>query len=113
MTFQDNDLYDNNFKSNNSMTSDLNRLLLENKHKSIENTIKYIFYLTCLIICVFISAIILFAIYYFTHGHKDNEILYKFSCICFIVALILSCCLCSCMKYKCELEKIRGPFIFV
>ena len=86
------------------------RLLLEDKQKSIDKTNKYIWYLICLIICVFISSIILFSIYYFT---KDHNGLYYYAFISFFVALILTCCLCSCMKYRCELEKIKGPFISV
>jgi hypothetical protein len=84
------------------------RLLLEDKQKSIDKTNKYIFYLICLIISAFISSIILFSIYYFTAGHKG---LYYYACISFFVTLFLTCGLCSCMKYKCELEKIKGPFI--
>jgi len=87
-----------------------NRLLLENKQKSIEKTSIYIFYLICLIISAFVSTIILFSIYYFTQDHKR---LYYYACICFIITLVLACCLCSCMKYKCELEKIQGSFISV
>lgn len=84
------------------------RLLLEDKQKSIDKTNKYIFYLICLIISAFISSIILFSIYYFTADHKG---LYYYAFICFCVTLFLTCCLCSCMKYKCELEKMQGPFI--
>ena len=86
------------------------RLLLEDKQKSIEKTSKYIYILIYLIVCAFVSTIILFSIYYFT---QDNDRLYYYACVCFFVTLILACCLCSCMKYKCELEKIQGPFISV
>ena len=86
------------------------RLLLEDKQKSIEKTNKYIYFLICLIICAFVSTIILFAIYHFTQNHDG---LYYYAIICFFVTLILASCLCSCMKYKCELEKIQGPFISV
>jgi hypothetical protein len=86
------------------------RLLLEDKQKSIEKTNKYIFYLICLIICAFISAVILFAIYHFTRNHDR---LYYYAFICFFVTLILTCCLCSFWKYRCKLEKIQGPFISV
>jgi predicted membrane channel-forming protein YqfA (hemolysin III family) len=86
------------------------RLLLENKQNSIEKTSKYIFYLICLIISAFVSAIILFSIYYFT---QDHDVLYYYAVICFFVTLILACCLCSFWKYRCELEKIQGPFISV
>jgi len=96
-----------NYNYNNGLND---RLLLENKQKSIEKTSKYIFYLICLIISAFVSTIILFSIYYFTQDHKG---LYYYACICFITTLVLACCLCSCMKYKCDLEKIQGPFISV
>lgn len=99
--------YDYYRDDNNNLNA---RLLLEDKQKSIDKTNKYIWYLICLIICVFLSSIILFSIYYFTANHKG---LYYYACISFFVTLILTCCLCSCMKYKCELEKIKGLFISV
>ena len=102
-----NQKYINDNNNNNELN---NRLLLEDKQKSIENTSKYIFYLICFIISVFILGVILFAIYYFTNQYNE---LYYYACICFIIALMSVCCLCSCMKYKCELEKIKGPFISV
>jgi hypothetical protein len=97
--------YQNNY--NNGLND---RLLLEDKQKSIEKTNKYIYYLIYLIICAFISAVILFAIYHFTQNHDG---LYYYAFICFFVTLILTCCLCSFWKYRCELEKIQGPFISV
>lgn len=92
--------YDNN---NNELNA---RLLLEDNQKSIKNTNKYIFLLIYLIICLFVLSTSLFAIYYFT---QKNNILYYSACVCFGITIILSCCLCSCMKYRCELEKIQGP----
>ena len=86
------------------------RLLLEDKQKSIEKTKTYIFYLICLIICFLAFGVILFAIYYFTQHYI---VLYYGACICFIIAVIVSCFLCSCMMYKCNLEKIQGPLISV
>jgi ABC-type multidrug transport system permease subunit len=103
--------YLTNRGNNDNYKNGLNdRLLLENNQKSIEKTNKYIFYLICLIICAFISAVILFAIYHFTRNHDG---LYYYAFICFFVTLILACCLCSFWKYRCELEKIQGPFISV
>jgi len=80
------------------------KLLLEHQHenklsKKINN---YIFYLICLIILAIITCVILFVIYQFTNNHK---LLYKYAFGCFIFALVLSLFLCSCMLYKCELEK--------
>lgn len=86
------------------------RLLLEDNKKQIDKTNKYISYLIGIIICAFISSIILFSIYYFTTDHKG---LYYYAFICFFVTLILTCGLCSCMKYKCELDKFQGFFISV
>ncbi len=103
--------YLNDRGNNDNYKNRLNdRLLLEDKQKSIEKTNKYIFYLICLIICAFISAVILFAIYHFTRNHDG---LYYYAFICFFVTLILTCCLCSFWKYRCKLEKIQGPFISV
>jgi hypothetical protein len=86
---------------------EINEKLLSEYENEYENKLSkkinnYIFYLICLIILAIISCVILFIIYQFTNNHK---LLYKYAFGCFIFALLLSLFLCSCMLYRCELEK--------
>ena len=97
----------NKIIQNNNLRS---KLLSEDNMKIITQTKKHMYYLICVISISIITGIILFAIYNLTNGEK---ILFNYSKICFVVALCLSCCLCSCMKYKHEIEKIQSPLISV
>jgi hypothetical protein len=86
------------------------KLLSHDNMIIITETKKHILYLICIISISIIIGIILFAIYNLTNGKKS---LFNYSKICFVVALCLTCCLCSCMKYKYEIEKINIPLISV
>ncbi len=96
---------------NNLQHNDLrSKLLSQDNMRIISQTKRHIFYLICIISISIITGIILFAIYNLTN---DKKTLFNYSKICFVVALCLTCCLCSCMKYKYEIEKINVPLISV
>ena len=100
-----------NKNKNNLQHNDLrSKLLSQDNMRIISQTKKHILYLICIISISIITGIILFAIYNLTNNKK---ILFNYSKICFVVALCLTCCLCSCMKYKYEIEKIHIPLISV
>ena len=100
-----------NKNKNNLQYNDLRSKLLTHDNISIiTQTKRHIFYLICVISISIITGIILFAIYNLTN---DKKSLFNYSKICFVVALCLTCCLCSCMKYKYEIEKIHIPLISV
>ena len=86
------------------------KLVSHDNMRIISQTKKHILYLICIISISIITGIILFAIYNLTNGKKT---LFNYSKICFVVTLCLTCCLCSCMKYKYEIEKIHIPLISV
>jgi hypothetical protein len=79
-------------------------LLSQSSDHSLDKINKIIGYLLCLIVCAIIAAIILFAIYQFTNGHA---LLYKYAFGCFIIALFVSLCLCTCMIYRWEIVNIE------
>jgi len=96
---------------NNSQHNDIrSKLLSQDNMRIISQTKRHIFYLICIISISIITGIILFAIYNLTN---DKKILFNYSKICFVVALCLTCCLCSCLKYKYEIEKINIPLISI
>lgn len=100
-----------NKNKNNLQHNDLrSKLLSQDNMRIISQTKKHILYLICIISISIITGIILFAIYNLTN---DKKILFNYSKICFVVAICLTCCLCSCMKYKYEIEKIHIPLISV
>ena len=100
-----------NKNKNNLQHNDLRfKLLSQDNMRIISQTKKHILYLICIISISIITGIILFAIYNLTN---DKKTLFNYSKICFVVALCLTCCLCSCMKYKYEIEKIHVPLISV
>jgi hypothetical protein len=121
------DFLSNKYDTNETIDSINKNLINKNKHNSqyndvrskllshdnmiiITQTKKNILYLISIISISIITGIILFAIYNLTNGKKT---LFNYSKICFVVALCLTCCLCSCMKYKYEIEKINVPLISV
>ena len=100
-----------NKNKNNLQHNDLrSKLLSQDNMRIISQTKKHILYLICIISISIITGIILFAIYNLTN---DKKTLFNYSKICFVVAICLTCCLCSCMKYKYEIEKIHIPLISV
>jgi len=83
-----------------------NSLLQQDQKMSSDTNIssninEYICYLIVSISIAIISCIILFAIFYFT----NNNALYNYALMLLVVILSLACCLCSCLKYKCEQDK--------
>jgi hypothetical protein len=104
-------LIDKNTISKKIQNNDVrSKLLSQDNMKIITQTKRHMCYLICVISISIITGIILFAIYNLTNGKK---ILFNYSKICFVVALCLTCCLCSCIKYKHEIEKINIPLISV
>ena len=84
-----------------------NSLLQQNQKISSDTNIssninEYICYLIVSISIATIACIILFAIFYFTN---NNNALYNYALMLLVVILSLACCLCSCLKYKCEQDK--------
>lgn len=97
--------------NNKSIHNDIRSKLLSHDNMIIiTETKQHILYLICIISISIFTGIILFAIYNLTNSSKS---LFNYSKICFVVALCLTCCLCSCMKYKYEIEKINIPLISV
>ena len=77
------------------------RLLSQDNNDNILDT--YIFYLIAVISILIIAGTIIFAIYSFTNG---KGLLFNISVIFYVIALCIFCCLCSCIAYKCEVEKL-------